>query len=117
MAENMKDVPATSEKNAKIIYYLYLVSLVIGVTSIVGVVMAYINKNEAEDWVKTHYRFQIRTFWIGFLYSIISGLLVVVFIGYLLLVLVIVWFIIRCVKGLSYLDKKQPYPNPETWLF
>ncbi|WP_022670573.1 DUF4870 family protein [Hippea alviniae] len=115
MTEELKDV-AADEKNARIVYYLYLASLVVGITAIVGVIMAYVNKNEAADWVKTHYRFQIRTFWIGLAFGLVSALLCIVIIGYLLLIGVAIWFIFRCVKGLTYLEKKQPYPDPETWL-
>lgn len=115
MAEELNNVVA-DEKNARIVYYLYLASLVVGITAIVGVIMAYVSKNGAADWVKTHYRFQIRTFWIGLAFGLVSVLLYIVIIGYLLSVGVVIWFIFRCVKGLTYLEKKQPYPNPETWL-
>ena len=57
---------------ANIVYILYLVSLVVGITGIVGVIMAYVNRADAPEWVQTHYRFQIRTFWIGLLYGLIG---------------------------------------------
>ncbi|HEY6104626.1 MAG TPA: hypothetical protein VIV59_01495, partial [Anaeromyxobacteraceae bacterium] len=58
---------APGENVAKVVYVLYLVSLVTGVTALVGVVMAYVYQGDAPDWLKTHYRFQIRTFWLGLL--------------------------------------------------
>ena len=58
----------TTKGAAKIVYILYLVSLLFGITGIIGVVMAYINKDDAPEWVQTHYQFQIRTFWIGALF-------------------------------------------------
>ena len=36
---------------ANLIYILYLVSLIVGVTALVGVIMAYMNKGEAPEWV------------------------------------------------------------------
>lgn len=102
---------------AKIVYILYLVSLVVGVTNIVGLIMAYVNKGQAPEWVKTHYRYQIRTFWIGLLYGIIGALLCLVVIGIFVLIFVGVWFIVRCVKGLMAVDKQQAMPNAGTWLW
>ncbi len=107
----------TTEDLAKIIYILYLVGLVFGVTGIAGVVMAYINEDDAPDWLKTHYQFQIRTFWIGALYLCIGTLLSLVLIGYLVLLFWMVWLIIRSIKGMKLLDKKKPHPNPTGWMF
>ena len=102
---------------AKIIYVLYLVGVVTGVTMIIGVVMAYIYKDDSPEWLRTHYDAQIRIFWIGILYSVIAGILTVVLIGILLFFVIAVWWIVRCVKGLKYLDQKAAYPNYESWAF
>lgn len=109
--------PAQSDTSAKIVYVLYLASLVVGLTSLVGVVMAYLNVGEAAEPLKTHYRFQIRTFWIGLVYGAIGLLLLVVGVGALVFVFVAVWLIVRCVKGLKFLDRREPYPNVTTWLW
>ena len=77
---------ASTERTAKIIYILYLVGIVIGITGIIGVIMAYINKTDAPAWLQSHYQFQVRTFWIGFLYLIIGGILTLAVIGYSLAV-------------------------------
>jgi uncharacterized membrane protein len=107
----------STEKTAKLIYILYLVSLVVGVTALVGLVMAYVNMGDAPDALKTHYRLQIRTFWIGLLYGVVAGLLSVVGIGLVLFLFVAVWLIVRCVRGLKHLERREAYPNPATWLW
>lgn len=112
--------PAEAD-TAKIIYILYLVGWFIPVISaIVGLVMAYMNRAAAPAWVQSHYELQIRTFWIA-LPCIIIGTLVATyiinFIGWLIFVLTIVWWIVRCVKGLKALFDGAPYPNPTTWLW
>ncbi len=109
--------PAITDSGAKIIYVLYLVSLVVGVTALVGVVMAYVNVGDAAEPLKTHYRFQIRTFWMLLLYSVVAGILTLVVVGAVLFIFVAVWFVVRCVKGLKYLDRGEPYPNATTWLW
>lgn len=102
---------------AKITYILYLVGLVVGLTSLVGVIIAYINKNESPEWLQTHFQFQIRTFWIGFLMLFIGTLLMFILIGWLVYIFFAVWLIVRCVKGFQLIDKGQAHPNPTTWMF
>jgi uncharacterized membrane protein len=108
---------AATDSGAKIVYVLYLVSLVFPVTVLVGIVMAYVNVGDAPEPLKTHYRFQIRTFWLLLLYSVVSGLLTLVVIGAVLFIFVAVWFVVRCVKGLQSLGRGEPYPNAATWLW
>jgi uncharacterized membrane protein len=107
----------STEKTAKIVYVLYLVSLVLGVTSIVGVVMAYIYEGDAPGWLKTHYRYQIRTFWIGLLYGLVGAILSLVVIGAAVLAFAVVWLVVRCVKGLQALERGQPVAKVATWLW
>ncbi len=103
--------------NARLIYILYLVGIIIGLTGIVGLVMAYIYKSDAPEWVQSHYEFQIRTFWIGLLYMFVGALLSIVIIGYFILLFWIVWLIIRCIKGMKFLDNNEAHPNPTGWMF
>ncbi len=110
------DKPPT-KTSARIIYILYLVSIIIGITAIIGLVMAYVNKDDGSDWLKTHYRFQIRTFWIGALYLFISVVLSQVIIGLFVLLFWFIWLVVRCAKGLKYLEREEGYPNPVGWMF
>lgn len=104
-------------RTATIVYILYLVGLIIQVTHLIGVVVAYIYRHDGPDWVRTHYRFQIRTFWIGLLYLVIGVVTLHVLIGGLILFLTLIWFIVRCVKGLRFLGHAQPYDNVTSWLW
>lgn len=104
-------------KNAQLNYILYLVSFFLGVTAIVALIFAYINRDEADEIVASHYQYQIRTFWIGLLYGVISALLAFVLIGFLLLILVGIWWLVRSIKGLLAVSKKEPVTDPKSWLF
>jgi uncharacterized membrane protein len=108
---------STAENTAKIVYILYLVSLVVGVTGIVGVVMAYINQDDAPEWLRSHYRFQIRTFWIGALYVLVGVIFAPVFVGFLVLLFWLVWVVVRCAKGIKFLDRREAYPDPAGWMY
>jgi uncharacterized membrane protein len=109
--------PAAAGGTVTIIYILYLIGLAVGLTALVGLIMAYVNKGSGPAWTASHYRFQIRTFWIGVLYSAIGLVLALALVGWLVLVFTAVWLIIRCVKGLKFAGVEQPYPNPATWLW
>jgi len=102
---------------AQIVYILYLVSLAVGITSIVGLVMAYVNRGDAPEWVQTHYRFQIRTFWIGLLYGLVSLLTLILVVGLFFGFFTLIWWIVRCVKGMKALGQGRPYDDPATWLW
>ena len=56
-------------------------------------------------------------FWKGCLYIIISLVLTVIIIGAFMLLVQMIWFIVRCVKGLHYISQGKPYPNPQSWGF
>jgi uncharacterized membrane protein len=100
-----------------VVYALYLAGLVsAGMTGVVGVILAYVSKDAAPDWLRTHYIFQIRTFWLALLFSVIGAVLTPVGIGFVILPAVWVWAAVRCILGLSWLLKIQPYPTPRNWM-
>ncbi|NOG31590.1 DUF4870 domain-containing protein [Halomonas sp. TBZ9] len=102
---------------AMVIYALYLASFILGFTSLIGVVIAYVYKGKGPAWLDEHYRYQIRTFWMGFLYAVVFSLLTIILIGFPLLVALAVWLIIRCVKGFKGLQEKRAPSNVNSWLF
>ncbi|MCK2183769.1 DUF4870 family protein [Halomonas getboli] len=101
---------------AMVVYALYLASFVVGFTSVIGVVIAYVYRGKGPTWLDEHYRYQIRTFWIGLLYAALASLLTLVVIGFPLLIALAVWMIIRCVKGFKGLQEKRAPDNVDTWL-
>ncbi len=103
--------------NAKVVYILYLAAIVIGLLALIGVIIAYVSRNDSGGWVGDHYRFQIRTFWIGLLYSAVGAVSTVFLVGWLMLLATLVWWIVRCVKGLQCVSRSEPYPNIETWMW
>ena len=113
--------PAEEARSLKtmpfVIYILYLASFITGITPLIGVVLAYVNRGGAPAWLETHYTFLIRTFWIGLLYTVIGGVTLIFIVGWLVLLAASVWLIVRCAKGLSWLDRNEPVPDPYTWGF
>ncbi|KPF45642.1 DUF4870 family protein [Rhizobium sp. G187] len=104
--------------NAQLVYCLYLVSFVVGITVIIGLIMAYVNRSKGDAWVDTHYTYAIRTFWLGLLYSLLAVVAMFVLmgaLGMLLMLGVSIWGVIRCVIGLQKASAGQPVGKPDTW--
>ncbi len=115
--EEAPGIHKDARKTAMMVYALYLGSFIVGITFLAGVVVAYIYRGDAEDWLASHYRFQIRTFWMFVLFSIIGGLAATVFVGWFILAFAAVWLIVRCVIGIKRLGERQPIADPASWLF
>ncbi len=111
------NVPEISAMVPTIIYVLYLMNFIIPFGALIGLIMAYVNKDDEDNFLQSHYQFQIRTFWIGLLYGFIGFVLTLILIGWLVLLFTLIWWIIRCAKGFKYLGKKQPMPDPTSWMF
>ena len=109
--------PLNDERQmAFIVYLAYLGSIVFQPLVFVGLVLAYIQRETAPDWLKAHYTYQIRAFWIGLLYLAASILLCFVLIGIVLLFACFAWWIVRSALGIDRILKRQPPPNPQSWL-
>ncbi len=114
---NLDGWVASGYKNAQLNYILYLLSFIFGFTSIVGLIFAYVNRDQADEIVYSHYQYQIRTFWIGLLFGVISFFLTFVFIGILTFLLLSIWWLVRSIKGLMLVSRQEPITNVNTWLF
>jgi uncharacterized membrane protein len=108
-------VPSTDI--ALIIYILYFLGYFTGITAIIGVIMAHIQLDTADPMLATHYRFQIRTFWIGLLYLVVGTVLSLIIIGWAVLAWWFIWSLIRSIKGLLALNERRPIADPNSWMF
>jgi uncharacterized membrane protein len=111
--ENVAVANAEIERSAKsvttLIYALYAASLLVGITAIVAIVMNYIKKDDvAGTFLESHFRWQIRTFWFGLLWSVVGVVLMVVLVGWAVLFANTVWMIYRIVKGWLRLNDNKP---------
>lgn len=95
-----------------VVYVLQACSLLVGVTAIVAVIINYVKLDDARGtrW-ESHFRWQVRTFWVALVGYLIAAPLVLLFgLGFLLGFAVWVWSIYRVVKGyLAFNDGKDVY--------
>jgi len=102
---------------ALIVYILYFVAYFVGITAIIGVIIAHVQKGSGDPLLDSHYDFQIRTFWVGILYLIIGGILVWILVGFLVWAWWFIWSLIRNIKGILALNENRPIANPTSWMF
>lgn len=92
---------------ALIVYILQAVSILVGITGLVGIVMNYVKRASLTDEiVKAHNSWQIRTFWWTLGWSILCLILTTVTmgIGGISFLILLVWYIYRVVKGILRLN-------------
>jgi uncharacterized membrane protein len=126
------DYSATEDRTMPAVAYaLYLLGFATaGLTTLVGLVLAYSSQGLAGPLMRSHYTFLIRTFWIGLAWCVLWALLFAIaiplsfiLIGIPLLILSklmlglgVVWYGVRCIVGVIFLSNGEPYPRPYSWL-
>ncbi len=100
-----------------IVAVLYLVGPFIGISGLIGLVLAYVWRSEKPDsWEATHYTYLIRGFWIWLVATILGFLLLFVLVGLFVLLAAFAFIIVRAVMSIIRAQKHEPMPEPETWL-
>jgi uncharacterized membrane protein len=92
-------------------------AFLIGWPSIIAVVLNYVKRGDVRGtWLDSHFRWQIRTFWLGALWVGLCMLFVIVTLGIGILIawlplgIVAIWFIYRVIRGwLALADNKPMY--------
>ena len=119
---------------------LYLATWFTVLTAFVGVILAYVwQRHTPHAWERTHYRYLIRTFWLGLGgYAIVgagfvgfiwaseadlfemsrtmeAALIAAAIVGALWVVVLSVLLVIRCAMSLINAQSDTPMPKPESW--
>ena len=123
MSDNQNAPPASTTDMGLVMYICYAIgAITFGLGAIVGVVIAYTQREQnAGTWQATHDTWLIRTFWVAAVGYAIAWVFNATFIGMIIgfpiMGLVWLWYVIRLVKGWMAYDKKQPVAKPEDLLF
>ena len=114
--ENQRPI-ASDNILAIAVYALYVLGYFTVVTTVIGVIIAHAMVNDADPVSQSHFRFQIRTFWIGLLYNVVGLPLCLVLIGFPILIWWFAWSAVRIVRGGLLILENKPIANPKSWLF
>ena len=110
----------SDEQLVLIVYLLYFAAYIFGITALIGVIIAHVRFPDANLPLRSHYQFQIRTFWIGVLYLVVGTVLAFAIfpvIGYAVFIWWLIWSLVRNVKGLLALNDNKPIQDPTSWMF
>jgi uncharacterized membrane protein len=93
-----------------VVYGLQVLSVFVGVTAIVGIIINYVKRDDAVGTLyESHFDWQIRTFWWGLAWSIVGFVLLFAFgLGLIVWFVAGIWAIYRVVKGFLKLNDNQP---------
>lgn len=101
------------KNQAMIVWGLYLASILVGITALVGVILAYIWRADAANSVfADHFAKQITTFWITLIAVVISIPLMLIGVGFLTLFAAVVYFLVISVLGIVRANESRPYSRP-----
>lgn len=101
----------------QLVYLLYFGGFIVAVLPVIGLVLAYVNRDKATPLERSHYDFQISTFWRGVAMFVVGVITVFFLIGWLVILFWAVWTIIRNVKGLTALSRGEPMAANIGWGF
>ena len=112
-ATNVVNTPSSDVKNYVFIAYVtYAVGLLILFTPVVGVIMAYVKRDEAQGSIyASHIDYLIKTFWVSLVGTVLGTFTTLILIGWLILLVTAIWFIYRVVVGLIKLNDDKPVSN------
>ncbi|WP_067101664.1 DUF4870 family protein [Marinomonas atlantica] len=112
---NLDDIPMSphddqAKRDALIGYVFMLLGLFTGIFWIIGAVWAMAKTRDAQGSIfYDHFRNITGIFWWGLGISLIGFVLAIFFIGYLLLLGIWIWSIVKLVKGILRLTNNLPY--------
>lgn len=93
-----------------VVYGLQALSVFVGFTAVVGVIVNYVKREDAAGTVyESHFDWQIRTFWWGLAWTVIGFVLLFAFgLGLLVWFVAGIWALYRVIKGFLKLNDNQP---------
>lgn len=130
MTEQIESRAAEDRTMPAIIYGLYLIGLTHGITTVIGLIIAYACRDQAGPRMYSHYTWLIRTFWITIGAMVAGGLMIaigiplslvlvgipIVMLGGVLFGAAWVYCLVRLVIGIIYLARDEEIPRPYAWI-
>ena len=99
---------------AKVVYGLFAVGYLVALTTLAGVVYAYMSRGQ-NAVLDSHLRFQIRTFWISLLIGLIAMITMMIGIGFLIWAFLAVWGLVRVISGFLLANEGRPISGSKYW--
>lgn len=114
MTDTSQHALAAREDSARtmaiIVYLLYLAALINGLTAVVGVILAYVKRDDARGTAyESHFSNAIEIFWVFLVGMLIAVPLCFVLVGIPMVVALYIWVLFRTIKGVVRASDGVPY--------
>ena len=108
-----KPAPLGAKKDIEITHVIYGLMaagyVTGGLGTLAAIILNYIKLDEVKGTpLEGHFRWQMRTFWWGMLWAVLSMMLMFVVIGFITIFAVVIWHIYRIAKGWMRLNDGKP---------
>ena len=87
----------------------------IPILPLIGVYFAYVNMENRNKFLRSHYVLAFRTFGMSFIGGVLATLTTFIYIGPIIYFLVFVWAVVRSVIAIQFLIEDNEHPNPLTF--
>ena len=107
------DPLAMSKKMVATVYLCQALTFMLaGLPLIVGVVINFIGRNEAQGtWLESHFNWQIKTTWVVLAGFALSGATFYMGVGMFILLITVIWMVYRITLGWYALTDNKPIGN------
>ena len=106
---------------------LFFMVMTVGFTGVLALIVANFAQDKAPDWIKGHYEFQVRTFWIAIMPILFSSAFylfvqrnhltgVMAVVAVCSIIICLAYTAGRAVMGFNHVFNKRPYPKPDALL-
>ncbi len=107
-------IPVPSEGMVNLTHFIYglqAFGFVLPLTYVAAVIINYIKIDDLRGtWLESHFRWQMRTFWWGLLWTVLGSITALIVVGYYILLANAIWLLYRIIKGwLRLSEKKEMY--------
>ena len=111
------DVQAYREEPRTLTHVMYALHTVTwfsgGIFSVIAIVINMLNfAGLPDDFYRSHWRWQSRTFWFALIAFIVTAPLWLLFVvpGWIAYILIGLWYLYRCVRGWIAFNDRRPMP-------
>ncbi|MDM4770005.1 hypothetical protein [Solimonas sp. SE-A11] len=105
-------IPEQERSTLLVAYILHIVApFTFWTAAIVGVIIDHIKINEtSNEFIRSHHRWLIHPFWWGLLWLVVATILMWVLVGFVVYLVVAIWWLYRVVRGVLSFMEKRPMP-------
>jgi uncharacterized membrane protein len=104
--------PSASDARTLVIicYALYLLGVLGALTTLIGVIIAYVKRDDTRDtmWA-SHFDNLIVVFWVAVLVAVVGMLTWMFLIGFVFWFVLAIWYLYRTIRGLIRALENRPY--------